>query len=614
MAIRTIIGLLILSVIQGCAKIGNPSGGPQDVLPPEYLSGSPENRSLNFSEDQININFNEYITLKDQNREVIVSPPMDEKPVIRVREKSIRISLNEDLLPQTTYTVNFGKSISDLNEGNMLPDFEFVFSTGDVIDSLSVTGKVVDAFTREPVKETSMLVMLYENLSDSAPLLEIPRYYTKANQFGLFAINNIRQDTFRIVAVNDGNNNLKYDPGLENIAFTDSFIVINPGNVKSQTFIKDTIKIITPVQVTVRGNRRDTATVADTVIAPGKKLNAVSVSLYSFLEEGSRVMVTSRTREIPEQFTFTFNRPLIDTLEVVPLNFSPDSGWILPEPSRNNDTITYWITDTLISKIDTLRLAITYLTSDSSGLLISKSDTVRLRKPSATTGTARGGGGRRSREISETVINELVLNGNVSNRGTLNLNSQLIFTASRPVKYLNPDSIELVVFQDSLILPRKFTVSRDTISARKFIVSTAWDEETQYDILLKPGTIHDLYGKTNDSTEIRFSTRPVDYYGRILLDFSSYIYPMIIQVTSEKGVVMRTAVADQAGVFTFDYILPGRYSFKAIYDANENGKWDTGDYLKQLQPERTFLSGRPEQLRSNWDWEPVWRINDNSGE
>jgi len=614
MAIRTIIGLLILSVIQGCAKIGNPSGGPQDVLPPEYLSGSPENRSLNFSEDQIDINFNEYITLKDQNREVIVSPPMDEKPVIRVREKSIRISLNEDLLPQTTYTVNFGKSISDLNEGNMLPDFEFVFSTGDVIDSLSVTGKVVDAFTREPVKETSMLVMLYENLSDSAPLLEIPRYYTKANQFGLFAINNIRQDTFRIVAVNDGNNNLKYDPGLENIAFTDSFIVINPGNVKSQTFIKDTIKIITPVQVTVRGNRRDTATVADTVIAPGKKLNAVSVSLYSFLEEGSRVMVTSRTREIPEQFTFTFNRPLIDTLEVVPLNFSPDSGWILPEPSRNNDTITYWITDTLISKIDTLRLAITYLTSDSSGLLISKSDTVRLRKPSATTGTARGGGGRRSREISETVINELVLNGNVSNRGTLNLNSQLIFTASRPVKYLNPDSIELVVFQDSLILPRKFTVSRDTISARKFIVSTAWDEETQYDILLKPGTIHDLYGKTNDSTEIRFSTRPVDYYGRILLDFSSYIYPMIIQVTGEKGAVVRTAVADQAGVFTFDYILPGRYSFKAVYDANDNGKWDTGDYLKQLQPERTFISGKPEQLRSNWDWEPVWRINDNSGE
>jgi len=614
MALKIIIAFIFLASLQGCAKIGQPSGGPEDVLPPEYISGSPENRSVNFSDDQVDINFNEYIQLKDQNREIIVSPPMEEKPVIRVREKSIRVTFHEDLLPNTTYTMNFGKSISDLNEGNLLPDFEYVFSTGEVIDSLSITGKVTNAFTREPDKEASMLVMLHENLSDSAPLLEIPRYYTRANQYGLFAINNVHPDTFRIIAINDANNNLKYDKGLESVAFADSLIVINTENVREQTFIKDTIKIITPLQVTLRGNRRDTATVADTVIAPGKKLNAVSISLYSFIEQGNRVIVTSRTRDIPEQFRFIFNRPLFDTLDLEPLNFTSDSRWTLAEPSHNNDTITYWITDTVLAKLDTLRLRISYLTADSTGNLVPKSDTVRLRKTSAAGSGTRGGGGRRNRAATTGAIDELTINGNISNRGTLNLNSKLVFTVSRPIRDLNPDSVEFAILQDTVLQPRKPTISKDTLSLRKFTVTTGWEEDAQYRILLKPGTVYDIYGKTNDSVEIRFSTRPVDFYGRILLNFSSYVYPMIIEVKDEKGAVVRTSVANKPEILTFDFLPPGRYSFKAIYDANNNGKWDTGNFLSGLQPEMTFISGKPQQLRSNWDWEPAWTVTENSTE
>jgi len=196
----------------------------------------------------------------------------------------------------------------------------------------------------------------------------------------------------------------------------------------------------------------------------------------------------------------------------------------------------------------------------------------------------------------------------------MNLNSSLIFTTSRPVRELNSDSIEFTVFQDTVPVICKFTTIRDSNSLRKFSVTTQWEEDARYRILLKPGTIYDMYGKTNDSTGISFTTRAADFYGRILLDFSGYAYPMIVQVRNEKGTVVRTAVAGKAATITFDYLVPGRYSFKAIYDANSNGKWDTGNYLLQQQPERTFLSGKPQQLRSNWDWEANWSITENSGE
>lgn len=223
--------LLLAILVTGCAKVGRPSGGPKDMNPPVYVTSTPENRTNNFTDDRINIEFDEFIQLKDQSREIIVSPPMKEKPLIRVREKTVVVALNEDLLPQTTYTINFGNSLTDFNEGNLLPEFEFVFSTGSMIDSLSVTGRAVRAFDHQPedITESTFMVMLYTNLSDSAPLLEIPRFYGKTNKAGLFAVNNLPPDTFRIIALKDANNNMMYDPALDNIAFMDSLLVINAG-------------------------------------------------------------------------------------------------------------------------------------------------------------------------------------------------------------------------------------------------------------------------------------------------------------------------------------------------------------------------------------------------
>jgi hypothetical protein len=598
-------GLLFI-LFQGCAKMGTPTGGPKDVYPPEYISGAPSNKSVNFSGDQVDIYFNEYIQLKDQNKEILISPPMNEKPLVRIRDKSIRVTFNEDLLPQTTYTINFGKSLADLNEGNILPDFDFVFSTGNVIDSLSVTGTVADAYTLVPEKETPLLVMLYENLADSAPLQEIPRYYGRSNANGLFAINNIHPDTFRIIALKDANNNLKYDAGLENIAFMDSLLIINAGNVHLQSFIKDTLKIITPVNESVRKNKKDT-TAVDTIIAPGKQLHAISVSMFSFMEENNKVFVTSREREAPNYFRLTFNRKLFDPLKITPLNFVADSNWIIPEANANNDTITFWVRDTLTAAMDTFKLKLTYTTTDSLNNFISKTDTIRLRKPAA----AKGRESRRKSRESAGPDNAKVMtiSSNVSGRGNLNLNASLKLTCSHPILKINPDSIEFRRQVDTVFIPDKFRIAGDTTSVRKFSLASEWVESTRYKLLFKPGSVTDIYGFTNDSTQIDFNTQAADFYGRILLNFSSYIYPMIVQVLNEKGNVVQSAVAKGPGIITYQFVTPGKYSFKAIIDENGNGKWDSGSYLKHRQPEKVFISGKPEQLRSNWDMEPSWSVS-----
>jgi len=604
---RIFIGGLILLTFQGCAKIGSPDGGPRDMNPPVYLSAKPENRSLNFSGDELEINFDEFLQLKDQNKEILISPPMGKKPVIRIREKSVRVTFNEDLHPQTTYTLNFGNALTDLNEGNVLPDFEFVFSTGTTIDSLSVMGSVIDAFTHKAESETPMMVMLYENLSDSAPYTEIPKYYGRANKSGLFAVNNIHADTFRVIALLDENNNMLYDQGVEKIAFSDSMLIINPQNVTTQTFIKDTVKIVIPAEKPGRGSRNDTASVADTIIAPGKVINALNVSLFSFIEENSKVFITSRERE-SEKVTFIFNRPLYDSLQIKPLNFSYKPNWYMLESSPKGDTLTYWITDTLIAKSDTLRLELTYLTTDSLGLPVHRTDSLMLRNSSVTR-PERTGGRRAARPAAKTETHEaLVLNSYPSNGGTLDLNSVVVFIAARPIKSLNTELIEMYRLDDTTFVKQNYKGNFDTASLRKFLLSAAWEEETNYKLLLKPGSVTDIYGHSNDSVEFSFTTQRADYYGDILLNFSSLKYPMVLQVLNSNKEVVRSAIITSPGILRFNYMRPGKYSFKAIYDANNNGKWDTGNYLKQIQPEKVYLSGTAEQLRSNWEWEPVWNI------
>jgi len=603
-------GLIVLILLlSGCAKVGTPTGGLKDTRPPKYLQGVPENRSVRFEGQEITFWFDEFIQFKDLSKELLVSPPLKEKPVIRIKEKSVRINLMNDLLPATTYTINFGKAISDLNEGNPLPDFEFVFSTGDQIDSLAITGKALNAFDHKPLKDAEILVMLYEDLTDSALLLKIPRYIGRASSSGLFSINNIHPDTCRIFAINDVNGNLKYDPGAEAVAFLDTVLILDASKVKPVTFIKDTIKLQkTGKKGEGSGKQKLTKALVDTTIEQGKKLNALDVSLYYFLEETDEVYMTSRKRDSPEKISISFSRSPHDSVQVRPLNYRPHLPWFMKETSMNGDSVTYWITDSLMARKDTLVLAVSYTTTDSAGHPMLRTDTLNMKLQKTT---EKGSGDRKIKAGKAMALApKMPVKASIGGRGLQNLNKPVIFTTERPIARINIDSIDFFKTEDSISTRQSFKCSTDSANLRKLSVAADWKESTKYRLLLKPNAIKDIYGEGNDSIEIKFGTQKAEYYGRIIISASGKRFPVILQVMDQKERIVDSRVLKKQDKVIFDYLAPEKYTLKAIADSNGNGKWDTGSYLKHRQPEQVFFYKMPVELRSNWDYEVIWEIPD----
>lgn len=596
-------------LLTACAKIGSPTGGEKDVTPPRYVTGEPENRSTLFAEKEITFTFDEYIQFKDLNRELLVSPPMEKKPDIQVRDRSVRIKLKSDLLPATTYTLNFGNSITDLNESNPIRDFEFVFATGEGIDSLSLTGTALSAFDLTPLKDAQIMVMLYDRFADSIPMKEIPRYVGRVNKDGLFSVNNLREDTFRVLAVNDLNNNFKYDRGEEEVAFLDSLTIISLRTVKPVHFIKDTVKVSLPEKKEDRSGKKAPARqVLDTTVVQGKKLNAFPVTLLYFSEETEKVYLTGRKRDIPERLLFTFNRKPAEPVRLERPGLTGADPWFLEEGSVTGDTLTFWITDTVLVKNDTLPVMLSYVTTDSAGRPFNRTDTLSMRYQKVQ---ERSSSGRKSRAVLvQTPGRKLNLTSSTPAKGTHPLNSPFLFISEKPLGGLDPARMELVVIRDSTETPVRFEVKADSVNRRRLTLQANWVENTNYRLVLWPGAVSDIYGSASDTTIIPFVTQKSDFYGRLLLTATGRRFPVIVELYNEKKQLAGRKTFTEAGTITFDYLAPARYTMKAIADLNGNGRWDTGDYLLHRQPEPVYRYSLPVGIRSNWDVEINWDIPD----
>ncbi len=234
MPFRAPILVIFTAICWSCAQQGSPSGGPKDEDPPLVLESDPPNYSTRFEAKKIQITFDEFIVLDNVNQQLVVSPPMEEKPEVRLKGKSLFIEFTEELKDSTTYTLNFGSAIKDLHEGNKLLNFEYVFSTGNVLDSLSIRGTLKYAWDHTVPKDP-ITIMLYEELRDSVPLTEIPLYVGRSDDSGVFSINNLKADTFKIFALKDGNYNLLFDLPSEEIAFLDSALIVNADFFRSIT-------------------------------------------------------------------------------------------------------------------------------------------------------------------------------------------------------------------------------------------------------------------------------------------------------------------------------------------------------------------------------------------
>ncbi|MBE9510723.1 MAG: Ig-like domain-containing protein [Bacteroidetes bacterium] len=587
----TLISIIILSIIN-CARVGSPIGGKKDILPPEIIESNPDNYSKNFGSDKIEIELNEFIRLNNLQQKLVISPPLDEKPEIFVRGKSIIIELGkQELKKNTTYTFSFYDAIVDNNEGNPIEDYEFVFSTGNRLDSLSVNGIVLNAFDLEPDEE-GVEVLLYDLLDDTIPQTTLPLYIGKPDEEGKFRINNVKADTFRIFALKDGNRNHYFDQAGEAFAFLDSTLLVSaPPEFFADTARKDTIYTDTIYPDTTNA---DTTEIDKEEIKP-------DVRLFLFMEDHSIQYLKNSTRETREHIQLVFNKPLKERkLKITLIDIDSKNEWFIKEEFIVGDTVTVWITDTIVSGSDLVTLKLEYMKEDSAGNYFSFADTSLLRYITPT-GKKRG-----SKEIADKTEKTLVLTPSIRKNAQVELNQKISVESKTPVKIVDRSKIKMYVYDDTLKINAGYNLKQDSLQIRKFRISTEWKEDTKYGLFIEPGAFTSIYGYDNDTLLLDFRTRKLDYYGKIIVTLKTVTENLIIQLLDSKGGVLKEKTEWSNNIVEFSYLKAGEYGLKAIYDKNGNGKWDTGNYEEKVQPEKVEFFIKELKVRSNWDLEIEW--------
>jgi hypothetical protein len=253
------IPFLLLLLMMSCAKRGSITGGLKDTLPPVLIQSYPKNYSTDFKGDQFVLTFDEFVKLKTVNKQLIISPPMKNEPLITPTSvsKVITVKIRDTLQPNTTYSFNFGQSIADNNEGNALNQFKYVFSTGSYIDSLSLSGKIKDAYNKDV--DNFVSVMLYEandKYKDSVVYKELPRYITNTlDSTRLFKLENLKAGKYLLVAMKDKGSNNKYNPKDDKIGFIKHFITVPNDTIFELELFKETLPLKTFKPIQASGNR-----------------------------------------------------------------------------------------------------------------------------------------------------------------------------------------------------------------------------------------------------------------------------------------------------------------------------------------------------------------------
>ena len=578
-----------LLVFWSCAQIGSPTGGPRDETPPAVVECDPPNYSTRFDARKIQITFDEYIVLNNVNQELIVSPPMDEKPEVKLRKKSIIIEFEEALRTNTTYTFNFGNAIRDLHEGNVLQNYEYVFSTGDILDSMSVKGSLKYAEDLD-VPGEPISVMLYTDLRDSVPLTDIPLYVGRSDDSGIFSVNNLRPDVYKVFALKDGNNNLLFDLPTEEIAFLDTSLIVNADFVKQ--LLGDSI--VTPVKpdsvsVDSLGN------VSDSLAVQGPDYTSIYIDLMLFVEASEIQYLMDNSREDRRKLQLVYALPLTDSFSyrLLPAGTESTSPF-LEHFSPARDSLTLWVRDSVLYGKDTIQMVVDYTVKDTTEQFVVKTDTLSFTYRERETRS------RRQQQVQEE--EEKLEISTIRNNGFQDLNRDLQFRVEFPLKSVNESLFSLFQIPDSTEIPVPFTVRQDSLNPYRINLSTTWEPASNYRMMVLPGAISSIYPLQHDTIDVNFKTRDSEYYGQILLSLQQVKDHVIVQLYSD-GKVMKEKTADEDGQIIFSFLAPQKYDIKIIHDSNKNGKWDTGKYLEKRQPESVEKLPVSIEVRSNWDHE-----------
>ncbi len=559
-----ILGFFVYLVFySSCANMGMPDGGPKDSLPPVLVETYPKYKSLNFDDDELRFTFNEYVVHDKAMDVLVISPPLEKRPTLRMKSKSLILMFNEDLKDSTTYSIDFKNSIEDNNERNPYENFRFSFSTGDVLDTLRMAGKVLNAFNLEPLEKA--LVLLQRNLHDSAVYRVRPPYIARTDEKGIFMMDNIAPGSYHVFSVIDANSNMLYDEGAEEIAFIDSIYVPKAAFVESP----DTL---------VSG--------ADSLLISGHIIfTPEPVYLRYFLEDIFEQYVVSTKRVSQYECSIIFAESVVDTFTVAPVGVAAND-WFLLEPSKGMDTISLWIKDTTIAKLDTLELELAYNQLDSAGNVYVQKDTIdfsyKQTKQKEEKKKRRG----KDDEEEKVIVPQFTFTDNIKSTG-FDLNIPIAIKSPEPLKYFYDDMVHLYLDEDTTATPLSFKLEKDTAKYRSYRIKYNWEENTKYRLEIDSAAAQNIYGITSKNSIRKFTTQKLDYYGKIILGVTNVNEQLIVQLVknNESEEVLKQKTIAEDGVVEFDFLKPEKYVIKVIYDTNKNGKWDVGSYQDHIQPE-----------------------------
>ena len=593
--------LLLGIMVYSCASMGTPDGGPYDEEPPKFMGSMPELHAVNNHKKKLELEFDEFIKLEKPSEKIVISPPQLEQPEIKVVGKKVVVELLDTLKEATTYTIDFSDAIVDNNEGNPMGNFSYSFSTGANIDTMEVSGTVLEASNLEPIK--GIQVGLHKDLGDSAFVNKPFDRVSRTDSRGRFSIRGVAPGKYRIYALKDGNQNYLFDSKSEMIAFCDSVII--PSSVpatRQDTLWKDSLTVDT------------IKTVKYTRYLPD------DILLRAFKEENTRQYLVKSQRDKLNHFIITFSAKA-DTLPVLKgLNFDEKDAFIVESTDRN-DSICYWIKDSLLYEMDTLAIQMDYLYTDTLDKLVPKTDTLyltnkisrekRLQLAQAEAEKKekeRKKMEKRGKAVEAEKTKFLEMKVDAPSSFDIFKNVQLKF--EEPVASVDTAAIHMEVKVDTLWKETPFLFMADSIVSRQYEILAEWEPEKEYRLTIDSAAIKGLYGLHTDKVQQTMKVKKQDEYGTLLLNIEGAGKGAIVELLDNSGKVLRSEPVNKEGMADFYYLNPGtKYYIRLFIDRNGNGMWDTGNFMEGIQPEEVYYFPKVWEMRANFEFEENWDIH-----
>lgn len=591
----------VIIAMYACASMGTPDGGPEDYDPPKFVRSTPEPNAINYNKKKVTIEFDEFIKLEKASEKVIISPPQAEAPEVRASGKRVIVQFQDSIKQDITYTIDFGDAIVDNNANNPLGQFAFAFSTGNTVDTMAVSGTVLNAENLEPIK--GIQVGLHKNLNDSA-FVKLPfDRISRTDSRGRFTIRGVAPGKYRIYALMDGNQNYFFDSKTEQVAWSDSLIVPSMEPAVRQ----DTV-----------WNPLDTAKI-DTI----KTINYTrflpdNIMLRAFKEENDFQYLQKSERTKTNQFSIYFSAKNKELPTVKGLDF--DEKQLLVEPNTRKDSLLYWITDTVLCERDTLTLQLDYWATDTLKQLVPKTDTLRLvnKVPRERRLAMREEEmkkkekerKKRARKGDTLSVETKFLGINVDAPSSLDLNRNITVSFDEPITSIDTAAIHMTHKVDTVWQDIPFLFVADSVAPRRYEILADWKPGDEYRLNIDSLAFKGVYGLHTDKVEKSLKVKTLEDYGTLYLNITGAGQHAIVQLLNSSDAVIRQQPVTDKGTCDFYFLQPStKYYIRLFNDSNNNGKWDTGNYEQKLQAEEVYYFPKVWEMKANFEFEENWDIH-----